>query len=530
MSHDSDFGNMPNIPLNNQQQGYPIPNIPVSQDGRNTDAVTRILAANAVVRGILYRRKIINHMRDPFTSATPELGMDSEFVYRVAQHIENQTAKFRLFYFIITVVTLFMIVHGLTSSTCESYDSGWGSRYYRCYANTGITFLGIILFLIGSGLLTFFSVRILRNQYLGFFKPNSPAWFQAKQYFHIASPPTPPNIPLPNQNAVVYKGFLPFVGAGKFIDGWSFPVDLGAYTDDMGNMVMPIPFTIAEIYNELTRGIQALAFEQVELRDYLFTHGLDVMQNPLAFLPNTLEQAPMQVLPPQAVEYYANNSDHAVRFYKWIRIYDWRGEIVFSFFVRFSIRGRNLFIEFNSFVLPPLRPDLLDVDYQPHIGLGKQILLALNPITPIIESLIFLNESIKWLVFGFRTVDEIQQKLRDIRRDMRRGVPFNYGKEQSLREQFSHDGYTRFFQVMDKEMYTKIIQKEIIALIGKFLASKKVNTAQFEERVRMIVNNGIMVSGDFKISGGAVAVGEGASAKNLFNRAQKAVKSVQNPS
>jgi len=533
MTQPSDFSESAYIPPSNFPQGYPMASVPPSQDPRNTDHVTRILAANAVVQGTPYRRQIINHVRDPFTSATPELGMDSEFVYRVSQHIENWIAKIRVFYFLIMVVTFIIFIAGYTAHHCEYYDSYY-NEYYGCdYGNNTVMFFAVVGFVFISAIVTFLSRRMLRNNYLGFFKPNSPTWNQAKQYFNISNPPTPPIIPHPNQNAVVYSGFSPFVGAGVFVDGWSFPVDLGTYKDDLGNLVNPTSFTLAELYGELTRGIQALGFDQVEIRDYLFTHGLDAAQNPLAFLPNTLEQSPAQILPPQAIEYYANNNDHAVRYYKWIRIYDWKGEVVFSFFLRFSFRGRNLFIEFNSFVLPPLKPELLEVDHYQNVGFFRQILLALNPFIPIMESFVFLNRLGNWVrsSIGLGSADELHQKLRTIRKEvMRYGFPFDYGKPESLREKFSHSNYTRFFQLMDKEMYGKIIEKEIIAHLGKFLAFKNVNTTQFEERAKTIVNNGVMVGGNLEMSGGALAVGDGAKAKNVVNRAQNAVKAMMGQS
>ncbi|MDX2075474.1 MAG: hypothetical protein SFZ02_03525 [bacterium] len=529
MTQSDEFGNfLYTPPPNNQPSGYPVPqpqpySYPI-QDNRNTDYITRLLAANAVVQGSGYRRQIIEHVRDPFTAATPELGMDGEFVYRVAQHIENRIAQIRAFYFLVVFVCGILFILGSTASEC-GYN---GRRYFCDYGNSGVVLLAIIGFLVASAILTFFSRRILRNDYLGFFKPNSPTWHQAKQHFNISVPATPPVIPQPNQNAVVYSGFSPFVGAGVFLGGWSFPVDLGAYKDDLGNLVEPTPFTLAELYAGLTQSIQNLGFDHVDVRDYLFTHGLDVTNNQLAFLPATLEQSPSQVLPPQAIDYYANTNDHSVRFYKWIRIYDWRGEVIFSFFVRFSFRGRNLFMEFNSFLLPPLKPYLYVVDYVQNIGIIRQIISAFNPFIPVVEAVIFLNRISNWLrsLIGLGAPDVLQEKLRMARKDLRRGLPFNYGKSESLREKFSHSDYTRFFQVMDKEMYTKIIEKEMISYIGKFLASKKVNTTQFEERARTIVNNGLMVGGDFEISGGAIAFGEGAKAKNIVNRAQDAVKSM----
>jgi hypothetical protein len=83
---------------------------------------------------------------------------------------------------------------------------------------------------------------------------------------------------------------------------------------------------------------------------------------------------------------------------------------------------------------------------------------------------------------------------------------FDYGSERSLREFAATTTYRRLFQKLDKEMYMKIITERLLRSIVTFLDQMNVDTSSLQQREKIILNNGIMISSS-TISG-QVAIGD----------------------
>jgi len=89
--------------------------------------------------------------------------------------------------------------------------------------------------------------------------------------------------------------------------------------------------------------------------------------------------------------------------------------------------------------------------------------------------------------------------------------PFNYGWSKSLREQWSGDSYERYFQMLDKDMYSKILQSRLIDAIVRALEERGISTEAIKEQRTTILNYGLIVSGG-NVEAQNLAVGQKAVA------------------
>ena len=63
-----------------------------------------------------------------------------------------------------------------------------------------------------------------------------------------------------------------------------------------------------------------------------------------------------------------------------------------------------------------------------------------------------------------------------------------------MRESGSDKEYAKYFQKMDIERFHKIIDRHILASLAEFLKAQGVDVTELEQRMQVIVNDGIWLS------------------------------------
>ncbi|WP_293903345.1 hypothetical protein [Phenylobacterium sp.] len=71
------------------------------------------------------------------------------------------------------------------------------------------------------------------------------------------------------ENVVVYSGFLPFVGAGSDLGGWSFAMDLERGKQGLASQT-PQPFELADLYRHVSDAFVGLKIPSLRLSRKLF--------------------------------------------------------------------------------------------------------------------------------------------------------------------------------------------------------------------------------------------------------------------
>jgi hypothetical protein len=319
-----------------------------------------------------------------------------------------------------------------------------------------------------------------------------------------------------NSNLVVYSGSTPFVDAGISIGGWSFALNIqkGAQKAGETEALKPQSFQIKEMYRDLTDALMKLGVNGLSMMDKLYVDGREI-RNDQRFLPTPFARPYAQV-DPSLVETFIENSPQSIRHYKCIQVTSWKGEMVFFAFLRLSSMGRSLFVETNYFLLPPVKEEYSKIDsIQPALSIGK-IGELLWP--TVVTTLLY------WVFSPFTLLRSLlrpllhQNRLEASRKEIRANSLFDYGANSSVRVYASSSRYRQLFQRLDKEMYVKIIERQVLESIIDFLDRKNIDTTDLQEQRTMLANSGFIIPGG-AINTEALTVGE--QAKFSFNRMKR---------
>jgi hypothetical protein len=326
-------------------------------------------------------------------------------------------------------------------------------------------------------------------------------------------------------NCLVYSGFTPFVGSGENIGGWSFALDLRKCADgsgtlparDLSQTVVVMKgqpgerISLADLYDRIDRDISDLRLDRVFVDDKLYINGRDIRDDK-RFLDHPLACPRNRVTPEVMKQSMLEQTEQKLRHYRCIRVVDWNGEQVLSIFLRFNRLSHNLFVEASYFLLTPVgdrfrKVDSLDSKMTFRRALETTLRAAIAaPFLTVWAPFALLQRVIEILQASARRGEEEKLILND--------PSFDYGAALSCRQWASAQLYRRYFQKLDKEMYFKVLEKNVLDSILTFLEENNVDVSELKQRQAMILNNGVIVSGG-SMTTENLAVGEGAKVDNL---------------
>lgn len=308
-------------------------------------------------------------------------------------------------------------------------------------------------------------------------------------------------------NVVVYSGYKPFTGTGINIEGWSFALDITKAKRKLGETLPPQDFTSSELYDHVTEAIKALeintlGLNDVYMEDRLYVNGQEI-RNDQRFLPNPYAR-PVYQVDQKTVQQYVEEISQDIRYYKCLRIVSWKGELIFSIFMRFIKIGKNLFLEADYQLLPPLQEEYYAIDQSNSSFTPSKLWSVITKsFLPSAKLLLTSPYRVGMILFNEPIVRSRQEK---IRMQIDENPAFDYGASTSLRQEASSEYYRRYFQRLDREMYLKIIERQFLESIVTFLDARNIDTNDLKARQEMILNNGIILTGG-SFTAGNVQVG-----------------------
>jgi hypothetical protein len=184
--------------------------------------------------------------------------------------------------------------------------------------------------------------------------------------------------------------------------------------------------------------------------------------------------------------------------------------------VSLDVKGNVLYTELYSYVLPPIRRAFRLVDQLPD-SVDSTIVgrVAWQAVKSVLGGLV----AIPFAVLGWfatagerfssrapREPDDLTQYARAMN---------DHGALISVRELAAISGYRHFFQEVDAEKYTTIVERRVLDLLADFLAHKGLDTGELRERQTTVLNYGIIHHGlGDVVNTGTQAMGPNSKATN----------------
>jgi len=458
-----------------------------AQGGSAPTAATRYLAAGAYLDAT-FRAQVLSLMDDEYRARAPEPGIDPECVVR---HCRTALARKAwrdallcapLAYMHWTLFPLLPLLSINPDYIPVALAAYWLPIVATWFAASGIVF--------GESFLTEILTLTYRLSARDFEQPQ----------------PVPQNAQLDTANVVAYGAFSPFVGSGYDLAGWSFAVNLEQRMP--GRETAPDAFQVTELYDALRKGFERLEIGGLKVADRLYVDG-KAIRDDNRFLPATLAR-PVSRVTTAILAPFISSPGKTVRHYLSLEIQDWSGQLVLSTFIRLQKTQSKLFAEMSSFLLPPLKGSYYAIDGRSRSRVvGQTLGLFLSA---------FVQSPFLLVLAPFRTAGRIWTPVRRLsersqkRKEIRNNPLYNYGALTSIRQLGTENTWRVYFQKLDKEMHTKIIQQQLLDVLTDFLADHGIDVSEIKERGSFILNNGVMVSGGL-IQAEGLAVGQGAQAK-----------------
>jgi hypothetical protein len=317
-------------------------------------------------------------------------------------------------------------------------------------------------------------------------------------------------------NVTPYGGFFPFVGSGKEVGGWSFALSVLRGSETIaGDRAVPRPFDVDDLYDAVRADIDRLGIEGLSVEDRLYVDGEDLAADRRFLAIGPPPQLRTEISAEQLRE-FVRKPELANRVYRCIRVYGWGGEFVLSIYLNFTQAGQGLFTEARYFLLLPPKPEHVALDHgvEP-LSVGAAIRTATSTIRLMPR---VLGSAGRGATADLR---ELSRPPVVVTAGTDAFTTANLGATTSLRELAQGTNYRRYFQRLDSEMTTKIVERQLLDSIARFLREHQVDTSELQERQTAILNYGLIVSGG-TMTAQSVAVGQ--NAQSLISRLSAAIR------
>lgn len=315
-------------------------------------------------------------------------------------------------------------------------------------------------------------------------------------------------------NLVVFSGHSAFIGSGDLIYRKRLLLDIVGRKDSSGLPDGQLEkFTSNDLHAAILEAFDrehglGKNLNNIKAYERLFVNGLHV-QNNQNLLPDPLRPPPTSV-DGAFLHAAAVNPSPEARTYVCIEMPGWQGQLVVTLFIRAVYAGRSLFVEWTFRVLPPIRDQFLNIDklheLPRRIQLRNSLAFGLRTLVPaLLGSPIHAYSS--WIRPRIAKRHHSRSSYA-----IRKGYIFDYGARSSIREDASGTRRQHYFLARDETMYVLLAQQTLIRAVQDFLTEHGVDLGQFEDQVKVLVEQSINYNiGDISDSSGVV-IGNNSSA------------------
>jgi hypothetical protein len=291
-----------------------------------------------------------------------------------------------------------------------------------------------------------------------------------------------------------------FVGSGILVHKWLPPLNVQLLRPGEGSMsdrehTTP-PFKAHELVQYLKKALAAAGEEPsrmhgFQIEDRLFIAEADVVAD-RSFLKVPCRQ--------QDIDDVIDDPNHYIQHYLEIRL-TLNGEVVTTAFVRVSIRGRSLSLDFNACALTRTPPDYQLLDYYGETGPGAVMRSAVRGVcaVPVTLGGAWRLAEAPWILA--RAVWARKDRTLTPRRKVRIGTRISIREEVAAEWSHSDLDETPIFDDV------KIIEQRLLKATEDFLESRDVDVTFLKKRAFSIINTGILNMGRMDMNQSQAKVG-----------------------
>lgn len=290
---------------------------------------------------------------------------------------------------------------------------------------------------------------------------------------------------------VVYRGFVPFVGAGVPVEPWSIAVPLESLPDAEPTRELTTSALYHAIREEVTslrkatvltpgRRLGSLELGEVVIvaADELVDHiaepvSADFLQDP--------REAPYSMLRRERAEAIRADPLEWARYYQCYRVETWDRDLVVTVFVHVAVGTGALYVEWTPCVLRPVRKKYQEIDVMPRS--------PWRPAWRAVVDLLTLPVSLPSRLRSLFTV------LRPLPQEGGMLVPARYGSAASLRELAADGDVHNYFQRADVDRYLKMMESRLVLAVSRTMRAAGYSPASFDEQAAAVVNNNVQIAG-----------------------------------
>lgn len=446
---------------------------------------TKELAAAAHLKNYEFYEPLKEREKNKYVSDTPEFGIDIDAIYNEAIKGRRRYIAGELFLLVVFIGTI------MNLEKIFIYD--------RVFGTTMIGYFNLVI-VIALCVICDLSVYYLKRK-------------SAKDLLLNASKENEDNTEkLGEPNVIVSSQFTPFVGSGVSIGGWSVAVNTNKPKNDACEV---LSFSVNELYENLNKHVNGLKVANLCISDRLYVDGRDIACI-ADLMPNKYEK-PLSKVGLEVIMKYMGGNESKIRHYRVYSIDVWDGMLIISALVRLSQLGSTLYCEYALRMLaPPSDRFICSTKVNKRLTFRVIVLDTIRSI--VVSPFVMLFSPILAISWVWPAISDVYKKVfgDPVLREIKNNVDFNFGRPRSLREIWSGDEYQRYFQMMDKDMYHKILQQAVLDGLVDFLDEHNISTESLKEQNVTIMNEGLFISGgDVNIE--ALAVGEKASASKMLD-------------
>lgn len=488
-----------------------------------SEDITKHVCAAVYVDASLRRQMLSDAFDNPYRAFAPSPCVDTVLVLRHCLAAERRAFHIELggLGLVIagwvgaTVCMLFVpIVGALVPGSLRSLDVAFSAMV--------LSQVGALLVQVGSSCAIFALLFLSANSVIS-----------GKKAAQLQNPAIDPDIDRPPSAAEdeVFKSiaqwqasdlrvssrYSPFAGAGVDIGHWSLAMNMARPAVSS----KPVrDFDVNELYGQVKNRARGLRIEGLEVFDVICVNGSAVRDGlPFRWTPFS---RPYPRVDTSTLLELADPSSSTARRCLCLRVTRWGGDLSLSIFIRFSRAGEYLFIDMSFFLNTPVAEKYRFLERaKPSLVWRVLYFLFLTGIAaPYFSGRLF------WRAVR---AGERWWRRRGVASEIENNPAFDYGATETPRERVGQKEYRRYFQMLDEEMFEKVIERRFIESVIAFLEERNIDASDLRSQQNLIMsnnyNNTVNVSGG---SIGALAMGPWAKASNVVGTIGSKITSLQN--